>query len=715
MKLVIAEKPRVAQSIATVIGAKERKDGYLQGNGYLVSWCVGHLVELAPADVYDEKYGKWHYEDLPILPEHWRYVVSSETKIQFNVLKYLMRRKDMEALICATDAGREGELIFRLVYQMCGCNKPFERLWISSMEDTAIREGFRNLKGSTEYDRLFQSALCRAKADWIVGINATRLFSVLYHQTLNVGRVMTPTLAMLVMREAAIDAFKPEPFYNVSIDLNDFAASGERLAQKDIAEQIQSECLNAVATVKKVERKDKAELPPKLYDLTTLQREANRLYGYTAQQTLDYMQSLYEKKLCTYPRTDSRYLTSDMAESLPVLVKSVTASLGFMDSTIIPVFTEQVIDTSKVSDHHAIIPTPTMPKVDLATLPAGELSVLKIIAVRLLCAVGLKHEYTETTVTLDCAGHDFTIKGKVILNDGWKTIEQNFRGTIKERPEDAKEDAPKSLPEVTEGQTYRVIAATVKEGKTTPPKHFTEDTLLAAMETAGAADMPDDAERKGLGTPATRAAILEKLVKCEYMERRKVKKTINLIPTHKAAALITVLPEQIQSPQLTAEWEQRLKLIERGDLTADDFIADISAQTADMVKTYEAIKGASVLFPSDRENIGKCPRCGDTVAEFKKGFFCQNPKCKFAIWKDNQFFFTKKKEPTKAIISALLKDGLVRVTGLYSPKTRSNYDATVVLDDTSEYVNFKLDFDNKGGKRDERQQRKEYTLYRQQL
>lgn len=690
MRLVIAEKPSVAQSIAAVIGAKERKDGCLQGGGYLVSWCVGHLVELAPADAYDEKYAKWRREDLPILPERWQYVVTKDKEKQLNVLRGLMARKDVDGLICATDAGREGELIFRLVYTHCGCKKPVQRLWISSMEESAIAEGFRALKDGAEYDSLYQSALCRSQADWLVGINATRLFSVLYGQTLNVGRVQSPTLAMLVQRGDAIAAFRSTPFYNVTIGLNGFAAISDRLEDKGEAEKLQASCLDKTATVKAVERKDKAELPPKLYDLTTLQREANRLYGYTAQQTLDYVQSLYEKKLCTYPRTDSRYLTEDMADGLPVLVNATAKALPFMKGIAAYMNPAQVINGAKVSDHHAIIPTLTMRETDLSGLPAGERSVLHMIAARLICAVGNKHDYSETTVTLDCAGRVFTAKGKAILAPGWKEAEQRFRATLKEQPEDGKEDAPKALPVLTEGQEFEVMVAAVKEGKTSSPKYFTEDTLLSAMETAGAEDMPEDTERKGLGTPATRAGIIEKLVKTGFVERKPAKKTKHLLPTEKGTALIAVLPKQLKSPALTAEWEERLKQVERGALAPGDFIGGIAAMTRALAQTYEP--DTSAAFPSDRETIGICPRCGGRVTEGKKGFSCENRACGFALWKDNRFFAAKKKELTGKIAVALLKNGRAELKGCYSEKTGKTYDAVVVLDDTGQYVNFKLDF-----------------------
>ena len=695
-KLVIAEKPSVAQSLAAVIGATVRKDGYLEGNGWRVSWCVGHLAGLADADVYNPDYAKWRYDDLPILPEHWQMVVGKDKKKQFAVLKQLMNAPDVTEVVNACDAGREGELIFRSVYELAGCSKPMKRLWISSMEDSAIREGFANLRPGSEYDGLHQAALCRAKADWLVGINATRLFSVLYHRTLNIGRVMSPTLALIVQREAEIDTFKPVPFYTVVLELTDFSVSGERMADKDAAEQQKAACQGAAATVKKVERRDKSEKPPVLYDLTTLQRDANRLLGYTAQQTLDYLQNLYEKKLCTYPRTDSRYLTSDMAEGLPVLVNLVANAIPFRKGIAISCDAAQVINDKKVTDHHAVIPTRNLQGADLSGLPVGEKAVLELVSQRLLCAVAEPHTYSETAVTVECAGAEFTAKGKTVKRLGWRALDAAYHSALKNAEPD-KETEDKSLPELTEGQSLSLSGATVKEGKTSPPKHFTEDTLLSAMETAGKDDMPEDAERQGLGTPATRAGILEKLVSTGFLERKKSKKTVQLMPSHDAVSLITVLPEQLQSPLLTAEWEHRLSEIERGELSPEDFMGGICAMLRELVGTYQVIKGTEYLFTPPREVVGKCPRCGGDVAELQKGFFCQTESCKFAIWKNNKWWELKRKQPTKAIVTALLKDGRAHVTGLYSEKTGKTYDATVVLEDDGRYANFKLAFDRQKG------------------
>ena len=701
-RLVIAEKPSVAKSLAAVLGAANRRDGYLEGNGWLVSWCLGHLAGLADAATYNPDYAKWRYDDLPILPESWRFTIAKDKRDQFDVLRTLLRREDVTEVVNACDAGREGELIFRTVYCLAGCTKPIRRLWISSMEDSAIREGFANLRPGSDYDGLHQAALCRAKADWLVGINATRLFSVLYHRTLNIGRVMSPTLALIVQREAEIDAFKPVPFYTVVLELPGFSVSGERMVDKAAAQQLKTACQGGTATVKKVERKEKSEKPPALYDLTTLQRDANRLLGYTAQQTLDYLQNLYEKKLCTYPRTDSRYLTSDMAEGLPVLVNLVANAMPFRKGIAISCDAAAVINDKKVTDHHAIIPTRNIQEADLSALPVGERAVLELVALRLLCAVAEPHTYAETAVMVECAGAEFSAKGRTVKQPGWRALDAAYRAGLKNAEPD-KETEDKALPdggrlpELAEGQSLPVAGAAVKEGKTTPPKHYTEDTLLSAMETAGKDEMPEDAERKGLGTPATRAGILEKLVSTGFLERKKSKKQVQLLPSHDAVSLITVLPAQLQSPLLTAEWEYRLGEIERGELAPEDFMSGISAMLQELVGTYQVIKGTEYLFTPPREVVGKCPRCGGEVAEMQKGFFCQDKSCNFAIWKNSKWWAMKRKQPTKAIVTALLKDGRARVTGLYSEKSGKTYDATVVLDDDGRYANFKLDFDRQKG------------------
>ncbi|MEY8484216.1 DNA topoisomerase 3 [Lachnospiraceae bacterium 48-21] len=695
MRLVIAEKPSVAQSLSAVIGANARKDGYLEGNGWRVSWCVGHLAGLADADSYDPKYAKWRYDDLPILPSDWKMSVGRDKKKQFDILKKLLCAPDVTEVVNACDAGREGELIFRNVYELAGCKKPMKRLWISSMEDSAIREGFENLRPGADYDGLHQAALCRAKADWLVGINATRLFSVLYRRTLNIGRVMSPTLALIVQREAEIEAFQPEPFYTVALELPGFTAVGARMKDKTAAKELQTACRGGSAVVKQAQRKEKSEKPPALYDLTTLQRDANRLLGFTAQQTLDYLQNLYEKKLCTYPRTDSRYLTSDMAEGLPVLVNLTANAMPFRKGIGITCNPEAVINDKKVTDHHAVIPTRNLRDADLSALPVGEKAVLELVAARLLCAVAEPHLYEETAATLVCAGQEFAAKGKTIQRPGWRRLDAAYHAGLKNAPEPEERPEEKTLPELSEGQSLSVSNASVKEGKTSPPKHFTEDTLLSAMENAGKEDMPDTAERKGLGTPATRAGILEKLASTGFLERKKSKKTVQLMPSRDARSLITVLPEQLQSPLLTAEWEYRLGEIERGELSPEEFLSGIYAMLRELAATYQVVKGTEYLFSPPREAVGRCPRCGGEVTESQKGFFCQSETCRFAIWKDSKWWSAKKKQPTKAIVAALLKDGRARLTGCYSEKTGKTYDADVLLEDTGEYVNFKLDF---GGK-----------------
>lgn len=701
MKLVIAEKPSVAMSLAAVLGATERKDGYLEGSGYLVSWCVGHLLELAQPEAYKEQYAKWRYEDLPILPENWKYEVPKDKKTQLALLCRLMKDKRVDSVVCATDAGREGELIFRLVYEYTGCNKPMERLWISSMEDAAIREGFDRLRPGSDYDKLYDAAVCRAGADWLIGINATRLFSVLYGVTLNVGRVMSPTLALLVQRESDIESFISKPFYVPEITCGGFTASGEKMTERSEAEKIRMDCDHNSAFVRSVEKQVKTIQPPHLYDLTTLQRECNRIYGYTAQQTLDYVQSLYEKKLATYPRTDSQYLTKDMQATAASLILWLRDNMPFGKGCAGEPDIDRVTDDSKVTDHHAIIPTVEIARTDLSELPSGERDVLTLLAVRLLCATTQANRFEAVTAILDCQGHTFTAKGKTILQSGWKEVERIHRMSIRQSETEHRENEDAALPVLKEGQTFETVSASLREGKTSPPKHYTEDTLLSAMENAGAEDMPDDAERKGLGTPATRAATLEKLVSAGFVERKKKQ----LIPTKKGRNLIAVLPDNIKSPILTAEWESMLKQVEHGELSATSFMDQIADMSRTLVKEHTAPEERFVdLFPSSRgtthEAVGVCPRCGAPVYEGKKGFFCDNRECSFALWKDNRFFSSKKKSITKSVAAALLKEGRISMSGLYSEKTGKTYDAEVILDDTGgKYVNFKLEFPIKKGRR----------------
>lgn len=696
MRLVIAEKPSVAMNLAKVLGAGARREGYTEGNGWLVSWCVGHLVDLANADAYDPRYSKWAYEDLPILPRQWHYSVLPNTKKQFNTLADLMNRPDVESLVCATDAGREGELIFRLVYQRAGCAKPVKRLWISSMEESAIRKGFDTLLDSASYDNLYAAALCRSQADWLVGINATRLFTTIYQgRTLNVGRVLTPTLALLVEREEAITGFKKEKFYTVELDCGNFRAVSERFSKKPDADKLRAACDGGSAVVRSVEQKDKTERPPKLYDLTTLQREANRLFDYTAQQTLDYVQLLYEKKLATYPRTDSRYLTADMAEKVPDLCAVAAGVLGL--SGEYPANAAQVVNDAKVSDHHALLITAEAGHTDLSTLPTGERNILNMIAVRLLCAVGEAHTYAESAAVLECGGAPFTAKGRTTLAQGWKAVESAYLNALKRKPKQEEQAPP--LPELSEGQRFDSAAAALHEGVTAPPARFTEDTLLAAMEHASAEDFAklEDVERIGLGTPATRAGMIERLVRSGFAERQKKR----LVPTQKGMELIHVIPDQLKSAKLTAQWEEKLGEVERGQLAPSEFMAGIEEMLTGLVKTYAGTQAASsALSGTGRTVVGVCPRCGKNVVEGKKSFFCEGyhdtPSCGFAMWKNDRFFTGKRKELTKRIAAALLKNGRVKVTGLFSEKKGVLYDATIVLDDDGgKYVHYKLEFNNK--------------------
>ena len=802
VQLVIAEKPSVARSIAAVIGAAEKQNGYWQGGGYLVSWCIGHLVSFAEAGQYDEKYCKWRYEDLPILPQPWQFIVPDEKKQQFEVLRALLNRPDVDSVTAATDAGREGELIFRFVYQMAGCTKPVKRLWISSMEDAAIREGFANLRPDSDYDALYQSALCRAKADWLVGINATRLFSVLYHKTLTVGRVQTPTLKMLVDRDAKILRFQKEKYYTVGIQSGSLKADSGRIASMDEANTLKSTCAGTSAICTSIKRERKAEQPPKLYDLTTLQREANRLFsvlyhrtlnvgrvqtptlamladrdskivlfrkekyhhvrlalegteavsnrivspedaqairdacdgqravcvslvrekktekppklydlttlqreanclfGFTAKQTLDYAQQLYEKKLLTYPRTDSQYLTEDMGQTAQHLVSDLLGLLPFAQGLDLTPEVGRILNSKKVSDHHAIIPTAEFAKQGFTGLAESECKLMNLVCSKLLCAVAIPYEYETVTAVFSCAGNEFAAKGKTVLVPGWKEIDQRFRSTLKA---DTEEEVLNTLPELAEGQSFSVMA-NVSEHFTSPPKAYTEDTLLSAMERAGAEDMPEDkvncsagaregglgqAERKGLGTPATRAAILEKLVQMGFVQR----KGKQLVPTKDGINLAVVLPESLTSPVLTAEWENRLTEIAKGNADPDEFMAEIEAQVRQLVKTYSCISADKQnLFQSERVVIGKCPRCGENVYEGKKNFYCGNRGCQFVMWKNDRFFEQRKKAFTPKIAAALLKNGKAKVKGLYSEKTGKTYDATVLLADTGgKYVNYRVE------------------------
>ena len=655
MKLVICEKPSVGAAVAAVLGAREKKDGFIEGNGYLVSWCVGHLVGIAEAAAYGEQYKKWSYDNLPILPQEWKYTVAADKKAQFDTLKDLMHRDDVSEVVNACDAGREGELIFRFVYEMAGCKKPFTRLWISSMETGAIKCGFENLKDGRGYDALYHSALCRAKADWLIGINATRLFSCLYGKTLNVGRVQTPTLKMLVDRDAAITNFKKETYYHVRLMLPGAEAASAKICVADEASRLKAACEASAAVCTSLVKEKKTIAPPKLFDLTSLQREANRIYGYTAKQTLDLAQALYEKKLLTYPRTDSAFLTDDMGETATGIIKVLCEKLSFMEGADFSPEIAKVLNSKKVSDHHAIIPTMELTKTDLAALPESERNILTLAGARLLMACAAPHIFEAVTAVFSCAGQEFTAKGKTVF---------------------------------AEGQTFDNPQAAVTEHFTTPPKPHNEASLLSAMERAGNEETDPDAERRGLGTPATRAAIIEKLVKGGFVER----KGKQLIPTKNGIELVCVLPEVLTSPQLTADWENNLTQIAKGNADPDSFMTGIETMTRELVNTYPFLSDKEKeRFKEEKPVIGKCPRCGANIYEGRKNYYCANRDCAFAMWKNDRFFEERKVTFSPKIAAALLKDGKAKVKKLYSPKTGKTYDGTILLVDTGgKYVNYRI-------------------------
>ena len=673
MQLVIAEKPSVAQSIAGVIGADERKDGYMEGNGYLVSWCIGHLVELAKPEAYSDAWKKWNYESLPMIPEKWQTEVKGETAAQYKVLKGLMHDARVDSVVCATDAGREGELIFRLVYHQAGCSKPMKRLWISSMEESAIRKGFENLRPGSDYDNLYHSALCRQRADWLVGLNGTRLFTVLYGgRALKVGRVQTPTLAMLVEREEKIRNFKKEQYYMAHILMDGIDAAAESTADKAQAETTAAACESKTAVLVSVTKEKKTVQPPKLYDLTTLQRDANRIFGFTAKQTLEYTQSLYEKKLVTYPRTDSQYLPDDMEDTARGVIGAVYKAIFFEEQFGAEPDIKRVMDSRKVTDHHAVIPTMEIAKADLSAVPDGEMKILSLAANRLLCATGEKHEYETVKAEFSCNGAVFTASGKSVLQNGWKDFEAAFRRSHK-TPED-KEKEDRNLPELSEGMAFEGVQAKVTEHFTQPPKHFTEDSLLSSMERAGSEDMGDDVERKGLGTPATRADIIEKLVKDGFVKREKKQ----MIPTEDGVKLITVLPDAVKSPKLTADWENALTLVAKGEYPMQEFMGGIEKMVRDMVHTYHGISDEkkSMFGGGTQEALGKCPKCGDDVVKGKFGAYCKN-KCGMNVSRAMGAALTDSQ------IKSLLEGKKTLVKGLKGKK--GSYDAYLIPEGVEDY------------------------------
>ena len=703
MELVIAEKPSVAQSIAAVLGATQRKDGYLEGNEYLVSWCVGHLVELAQPESYEEAWKKWSYESLPIIPQEWQHEVKSDTKAQYQILKKLMHDDRVDAVVCATDAGREGELIFRLTYNMAGCRKPMKRLWISSMEESAIRDGFHNLRPGSDYDNLYHSALCRQEADWLVGINGTRLFTVLYGgKALKVGRVQTPTLAMLVDRESKIMNFKKEAYYMAHIMGNGLDAVSEHISDKTEAERIAVACENGQALVTSVVKEEKWVAPPKLYDLTTLQRDANRLFGFTAKQTLEYTQSLYEKKLVTYPRTDSQYLSDDMEGTAKNVIEAIFNSLLFEQNIMFNPDIKRILNSKKMTDHHAIIPTMEIIKQDLKAIPESEMKILSLCANRLLCATGEKHIYNSTKAVITCNNTVFKVSGKEVWKNGWKEFEDFFKNSYKTTEDKSDAEEERKLLELREGMTITVEQTRVSEHFTQPPKHYTEDSLLSAMERAGAEDMGDEVERKGLGTPATRADIIEKLVKDGFVKREKKQ----MIPTEDGMKLITILPDVVKSPKLTADWENELTLVSKGEVAAEQFMSGIETMVSDLVKTYHSVSDEyKAMFGTGKggqEVLGKCPKCGADVVKGKFGAYCTG-KCGMNVGKALGVTLSDTQ------VKSLLQGKKILVKGLKGKK--GSYDAYLIPESIEEFsytkdgkeikgfqYKFKMEFSQKAGK-----------------
>ena len=689
MKLVICEKPSVGAAVAAALGVTGKKDGYIENGDYIISWCIGHLVQLSEAAAYGEQYKKWSYDTLPILPQEWQYTVAADKGKQFKILKELMHRADVSEVVNACDAGREGELIFRFVYEVAGCKKPFTRLWISSMENEAIRSGFDNLKDGREYDALYHSALCRAKADWLIGINATRLFSCLYGKTLNVGRVQTPTLKMLVDRDAAITGFQKETYYHVRLMLPGAEAASAKICAADEASRLKAACEASAAVCTSLVKEKKTIAPPKLFDLTSLQREANRIYGYTAKQTLDLAQALYEKKLLTYPRTDSTFLTDDMGETAAGIIALLCGKLPFMAGVSFTPEVSRVLNSKKVSDHHAIIPTMELARADFAALPESERNILTLAGARLLMATAEPHSFEVVTAVFSCADHEFTAKGKAVIAAGWKEIERLYRATLKKKPDsDDENELVLDVPDFTEGQTFENPAAKVTEHDTTPPTPHNEASLLSAMERAGNEDTDPDAERRGLGTPATRAAVIEKLVGGGFVER----KGKQLLPTKSGTNLVCVLPDSLTSPQLTAAWENNLTQIAKGNADPDEFLSGIEAMARELVKAYPFLSDTDKeRFKEEKPVIGKCPRCGENVYEGRKNYYCSNKECSFAMWKNDRFFEERKTPFTPKIAAALLKSGKAKIKKLYSPKTGKTYEGTVLLADTGgKYVNYKV-------------------------
>ena len=691
--LVIAEKPSVAQSYAKNLSAYKREDGYLEGESCIVSWCLGHLAEYAQPEEYDPKYEKWQFDDLPILPETWKLKVSKDKKKQFEVIKTLMNRSDVEYLVNGCDAGREGELIFQRVYDLAGCRKPVKRLWISSMEDAAIQKGFQTMKSEEEYKNLCMAAVCRAQADWLIGMNGTRAYTTRYFKRLVVGRVQTPTLAILAERQERIEHFQKEAFYKVALTDGKLTVVSENIANEEAADLLAALCNGSTAVVTQMKKERKKSFPPKLYDLTSLQREANRYFGYTAKRTLDMLQELYEEKLITYPRTDSQFVTEDMKDSVEELVEKMPVLLSFVDYEQLGHGIKRVINNAKVSDHHAILPTKEAVEKGIADLPADKKNLMMLICQQLVQATGEEYLYEQTDITVKCQEHDFKARGKIPVQMGFKEVEKAFKQLcVKAEPVEEKEKETSIPAGYEEGMRLFPVKAEKTTHYTSPPKPFNEDTLLAAMETAGNKEFDSETEKKGLGTPATRASIIEKLVSSGYAQR----KGKQILPSTEGKELVKVMPEYLKSAVMTAEWENQLLLMEKGQITDTQFMGEITSLVGKILEVCREIpEEERRRFQTEREVIGKCPVCGCDVFEGKQNFYCSNRQCDFALWKENRFLGSMEKNLDKKMARELLDKACTHVKGLYSKKKDMKFDADLLLTLEDGKPRFHLEFPKK--------------------
>ena len=691
--LVIAEKPSVAQSYAKNLSAYKREDGYLEGESCIVSWCLGHLAEYAQPEEYDPKYEKWQFDDLPILPEVWKLKVSKDKKKQFEVIKTLMNRSDVEYLVNGCDAGREGELIFQRVYDLAGCRKPVKRLWISSMEDAAIQKGFQTMKSEEEYKNLCMAAVCRAQADWLIGMNGTRAYTTRYFKRLVVGRVQTPTLAMLAERQERIEHFQKEAFYKVALTDGKLTVVSENIANEEAADLLAALCNGSTAVVTQMKKERKKSFPPKLYDLTSLQREANRYFGYTAKRTLDMLQELYEEKLVTYPRTDSQFVTEDMKDSVEELVEKMPVLLSFVDYGQLGHGIKRVINNAKVSDHHAILPTKEAVEKGIADLPSDKKNLMMLICQQLVQATGEEYLYEQTDITVKCQEHDFKARGKIPVQMGFKEVEKAFKQLcVKTEPVEGKEKETSIPAGYEEGMRLFPVKADKTTHYTSPPKPFNEDTLLAAMETAGNKEFDSETEKKGLGTPATRASIIEKLVSSGYAQR----KGKQILPSTEGKELVKVMPEYLKSAVMTAEWENQLLMMEKGQITDTQFMGEITSLVRKILEVCREIpEEERRRFQTAREVIGKCPVCGCDVFEGKQNFYCSNRQCDFALWKENRFLGSMEKNLDKKMVRELLDKACTHVKGLYSKKKDMKFDADLLLTLEDGKPRFHLEFPKK--------------------